>query len=266
MPKSSNSQLWGKGPYFPRVGHDSSTRLINLWPSVCTSYSPSFVNATFYGYSNLQLHGTEEKDVNRMMRIELTTLQLRRPHTNQLSYICLLQVYKLSVSLIIVKKLTASVAWCSCSWGSMVRRWILWDFNNFCCDKRSVDLRRLCLCAWSECLSLEDDAVDFSPIPSTLVIFFKSSSERWVLLPKISFKKNSLDGNFDSVSLCACPSSIQNPWTKWKIMLAEALSKSCWSRDLSSAPWWPCSSSSSFTSLKMLLAEKHWRRRPQQLI
>ena len=213
------------------------------------------------------------------------------------------------VSLIIVKKLTASLAWCSwvsdsCPWESAARRWIVWDFNNFCCDKKSVDLRRLWSWPWpwSECSSLEDDAVNGSPILSAFVIFSKSSSKRWVLLPKISFKKNSLDGNFDSVPLCACPSSIQNPWTRWKIMLAEAFSKSCWSRDFSSAPWcsscawpfsscawpcsscawpcsscawpcsscaWPCSSSScssSFTSLKMLFAEKHWRRRTQQLI
>ena len=155
-----------------------------------------------------------------------------------------------------------------CPWGSAARRWIIWDFNDFCCDKKSVDLRRLCLWSsswsWSECSSL-DDAVNGSPILSAFVIFSKSSSERWLLLPKISFKKNSLDGNFDSVPLCACPSSIQKPWTRWKIMLAEAFPKSCWSR----APWcsscsWPCSSSScsSFTSLMMLSAEKHWRGNP----
>ena len=199
---------------------------------------------------------------------------------------------QLSVNLPL-KKLTASLAWCSwlsdsCPWESWswaARRRIVWDLNNFCCDKKSVDLRRLWSWplswpwSWSECSSLEDDAVDGSPILSAFVIFSKSSSKRWVLLPKISFKKNSLDGNFDSVPLCACPSSIQNPWTRWKIMLAEAFSKSCWSRAFSSAPWcsscswpcsscaWPCSSSSScsssFTSLMILSAEKHWRRNPQ---
>ena len=35
-------------------------RLINLRPSVRTSYPPSSVNTPFYGYSKLQLHGTEE--------------------------------------------------------------------------------------------------------------------------------------------------------------------------------------------------------------
>ena len=28
----------GKGSYFTRVAHDGTTRLINLWPSVHTSY------------------------------------------------------------------------------------------------------------------------------------------------------------------------------------------------------------------------------------
>ena len=54
----------GKGPYFTRVAHDSTTRLINLWPTVRTSYPPSSINAPFYGYSKLQLHGTK-KSQNR---------------------------------------------------------------------------------------------------------------------------------------------------------------------------------------------------------
>ena len=29
-----------KGPYFTRVARDSTSRLINLWPSVRTSYPP----------------------------------------------------------------------------------------------------------------------------------------------------------------------------------------------------------------------------------
>ena len=39
---------------------DSTTRLINLWPLVRSSHRPSSVNVPFYGYSKLQLHGTEE--------------------------------------------------------------------------------------------------------------------------------------------------------------------------------------------------------------
>ena len=50
----------GKGPYFTRVARDSATRVISLSPSVRTTYPPSSVNAPFYGYSKLQLHGTEE--------------------------------------------------------------------------------------------------------------------------------------------------------------------------------------------------------------
>ena len=50
----------GKGPYFTRVARDRTTRLINLWPSVRTSHPPSSVNALFYGYLKLELHGTEE--------------------------------------------------------------------------------------------------------------------------------------------------------------------------------------------------------------
>ena len=45
--------------YFTRVARDSPTRLIKLWLSVRTSYPPSSVNTPFYGYSKLQLHGTE---------------------------------------------------------------------------------------------------------------------------------------------------------------------------------------------------------------
>ena len=42
--------------YLTRVKRNSTTKLINLWPSVRTSYPPSSVNASF----PLQLHGTEE--------------------------------------------------------------------------------------------------------------------------------------------------------------------------------------------------------------
>ena len=52
-------ELKGKGLYF-RVARGSTTRLINLWPSMRTSYPPSSVNAPFDGYSKLWLHGTEE--------------------------------------------------------------------------------------------------------------------------------------------------------------------------------------------------------------
>ena len=50
-----------KDPYFMKVDGDSTTRLINLWPSVRTFHPTSSVNAPFYGYSKLQLHGTEER-------------------------------------------------------------------------------------------------------------------------------------------------------------------------------------------------------------
>ena len=52
-----------------RVACDSTTRLKNLWPSVRTSYPPlpSSVNAPFYGYSRLQLHGTEESRNRRRL-------------------------------------------------------------------------------------------------------------------------------------------------------------------------------------------------------
>ena len=50
----------GKDPYFMRVARDSATRLLNLWPSVRTTYPPSSIHSPFYGYSKLQLHGTEE--------------------------------------------------------------------------------------------------------------------------------------------------------------------------------------------------------------
>ena len=54
----------GKGSFFLGGWHVAdTTRLINLWPSVRTSYLPplnSSVNGPFYGYSKLQLHGTEE--------------------------------------------------------------------------------------------------------------------------------------------------------------------------------------------------------------
>ena len=66
-------------------------RLINLWPLVRTSYPSPSVNAPFHGYSKLQLHGTFD---DRMTGIELATLQLRRPCTNRLSYVCSLSSYK----------------------------------------------------------------------------------------------------------------------------------------------------------------------------
>ena len=60
MKKKNSNFTKGKVPNFTRVARDSSTRLINLLPSVHTCYPPSSINATFHGYSKLELHGTEE--------------------------------------------------------------------------------------------------------------------------------------------------------------------------------------------------------------
>ena len=157
-------------------------------------------------------------------------------------------------------------AW-SC--GSTARRWTLCDSAKFFCGKTadtSADLRRLWSCPWSW-LSLEDEAVDsedFFPIPRLSAMLSKTSSVRYFLPLKSSLMKDSFDGRLGLVSLCPWPSSIQYPLTKCRIMLAQAFSKSCWSRTFSSSwlcsPsswWWPSSSPSSI-SLKMSSAEKHW--------
>ena len=52
---------------FTRVARDSTTRLINLCPSVRISYPPPSVSAPFYGYSKLQLHRTEESQNRRRL-------------------------------------------------------------------------------------------------------------------------------------------------------------------------------------------------------
>ena len=79
-----------KGPYFTRVVRDSTTRLINLWPSVRTTYPlPSsmlrFTGIQSYSYAEQR---KVETDVNGTTGIELATLQLKRRHTNRLSYVC----------------------------------------------------------------------------------------------------------------------------------------------------------------------------------
>ena len=81
-----------KGPYFTRVARDSTTRLINLWPSVRTSYppSPSMLRLTgnqSYSYTEQR---KIEADVNQMTGIELAIFQLRRPRTKRLRYVCFL--------------------------------------------------------------------------------------------------------------------------------------------------------------------------------
>ena len=112
-------------------------------------------------------------------------------------------------------------------------------------------------------------------MPRTSKIPSKSSSDRCFLSLKRSLRKNSLDGREDSVSLCPCPSSIQNPCTRCSTMLAQACSNSSWLRALSSScpsspswcswSWcsWSCPSSSSWcsssSSSKMLSAEKHYK-------
>ena len=52
--KLDESGIKVKSLYFMRVLLDSQLELLmNLWPSVRTSYAPSSVNAPFYGYSKL---------------------------------------------------------------------------------------------------------------------------------------------------------------------------------------------------------------------
>ena len=69
--------------------------LMNLWPSVCTSYPPlppsmlRFTGIQSYSYTEQR---KVETDFDQMAVIELATLQLRRPHTNQLSYVCSLSL------------------------------------------------------------------------------------------------------------------------------------------------------------------------------
>ena len=150
-------------------------------------------------------------------------------------------------------------------WESTARRWRLWDAADSSCDDTAdaADLRRLWL--WQSWLSLEDEAVDsedFFPIPRLSAMLSKPSSERYFLPLKSSLMKNSFDGRLDLVLLCLWPSLIQYPLTRCRIMLAQAFSKSCWSRTFSSSwlcsPsswWWPSSSN----SLKMSSAEKHWK-------
>ena len=150
-------------------------------------------------------------------------------------------------------------------WESTARRWRLWDAADSSCDDTAdaADLRRLWL--WQSWLSLEDEAVDsedFFPIPRLSAMLSKPSSERYFLPLKSSLMKNSFDGRLDLVLLCPWPSLIQYPLTRCRIMLAQAFSKSCWSRTFSSSwlcsPsswWWPSSSN----SLKMSSAEKHWK-------
>ena len=150
-------------------------------------------------------------------------------------------------------------------WESTARRWRLWDAADSSCDDTAdaADLRHPWL--WPSWLSLEDEAVDsedFFPIPRLSAMLSKSSSERYFLPLKSSLMKNSFDGRLDLVLLCPWPSLIQYPLTRCRIMLAQALSKSCWSRTFPSSwlcsPsswWWPSSSN----SLKMSSAEKHWK-------
>ena len=101
-----------------KVDSDSTTRLINLWPSMRTSYPPSTVNALFYGYSKLQLQRNVERDVDRMTGIELATLQLRRPRTNRLNYVC-----------------------CDCHQNTDIHQ----ANEASCCRKRGVETCNICL-------------------------------------------------------------------------------------------------------------------------
>ena len=166
------------------------------------------------------------------------------------------------------------------AWEPTARRWTTWvDAESFSGNKTDpADLRRLWL--WSPWPPpLEDDSDDLPPMPRVSTISSKSSSDRCFLPLKRLLMKNSFEGRFDLVSLCPCPSSMQYPWTRCRIMLAQAFSKSCWSRTFSSSAWffsssswlcpsssWLCPSSSwlcpfsspSFISSKMLSAEKHW--------
>ena len=64
-------------------------------------------------------------------------------------------------------------------------------------------------------------------MPMLSAISSKSSSDRRSFSWKRSLMKNSFEGSFGSVSLCPCPSSIQYPFTRCRIMLAQAFSKSC---------------------------------------
>ena len=112
-------------------------------------------------------------------------------------------------------------------------------------------------------------------MPRIFKISSKSSSDRCFLSLKRSLIKNSLEGREDSVSLCPCPSSIQNPCTRCSTMLAQACSNSSWLRAFSSSLWscpssWPCPSSSSWcsssSSSKMLSAEKHYKNIKEYII
>ena len=154
-----------------------------------------------------------------------------------------------------------------CAWESTVRRWRVWDAADSFCDDTADGADLWCLWLCPSWLSLEDETIDwedFFPIPRLSAMLSKSSSERYVLPLKSSLMKNSFDGRLDLVSLCPWPSLIQYPLTRCKMMLAQAFSKSCWSRTFSSSwlcsPsswWWPSSTRSSI-SLKMSSAEKHW--------
>ena len=81
-----------KGPYFTRVDCDSTTRLINLWPSLGAHLSsplpPSMLRFTGIQSYSLTEQRKVETDADWMTGIELATLQLRRPLTNRLSYVC----------------------------------------------------------------------------------------------------------------------------------------------------------------------------------
>ena len=66
-------------------------RVINLWPSVRTSHPPFLRQCPFFTGTqsyNLTEQRKVETDLDWMTGIELTTLQLRRPLTNRLSYVC----------------------------------------------------------------------------------------------------------------------------------------------------------------------------------
>ena len=92
---------------FYEGGTWQSIRLINHWPSVCTSYAllPSMLS-----FSGIQRYSDNEQrkvetDVDRMTAIIKATLQLRRPGTNRMSYACLhwsLWLVDLKSSLIVI--------------------------------------------------------------------------------------------------------------------------------------------------------------------
>ena len=148
-------------------------------------------------------------------------------------------------------------------WESAARRWTTWEATDPCCGSRTdpADLRRLCLWPSWPPLADEVDGLEGLPMPILSAISSKSSSDRRSFSWKRSLMKNSFEGSFGSVSLCLCPSSIQYPCTRCRIMLAQAFSKSCWLRTFSSSSWCssPCSSwcSPSSNSLMILSAEKH---------